>query len=241
MLEGGRRRDGRMADLSLSIMPLSFLRVSAHHGDMRIRQQFQMVAHDPARRGREIIARERRTAKVRDGSWSDRGEARSTMLLIRDPTNPEHLVPRPSQIWLRLLAHMFASSLDRRLASGCSPESSPLLATRAQRLVSSSMRRALAHNWLDLMNVVRRPPVARSPHTPLCRDRIIAAEDDIRAMLEALSTALPTPAHGVAMASWLLRNGAGPLYNRHCAVDLGAELREATAQLDPGVSLAGVA
>jgi len=177
---------------------------------------------------------------VRDGSWFDRGKARSTMLLIRDPINPEQLVPRPNQTWLRLLARMFAPSLDRQLASGCAPESNRLLATRAQRLVSSSMRRALAHNWLDLMNVVRRPPVVRSPHTPICRDRIIAAEDDIRAMLEALSTALPTPARGVAMASWLLRDGAGPLYNRHCAVDLGTEVREATVQLDPSVSLAGL-
>ncbi len=82
---------------------------------------------------------------------------------------PRQLVPRPNQTWLRLLARMFAPSLDRQLASGCAPESNRLLATRAQRLVSSSMRRALAHNWLDLMNVVRRPPVVRSPHTPICR------------------------------------------------------------------------
>ena len=163
------------------------------------------------------------------------------MLLVRDPIDPERLVPRPNQAWLRLLARLFAPALDRQLASGCSPESNRLLATRAQSLVSPSMRRALAGNWLDLMNVVRRPPVVRIPHTPLCHDRIMAAEDDIRAMLGALSAALPTPARGVAMASWLLRNGAGPLYNRHCPVDLHAELREATAHLDPGVSLAGFA
>ncbi len=160
------------------------------------------------------------------------------VLLISDPINPEGLVPRPDQPWLRLLSRLLAPSLDRQLASGCSPESNRLLATRAQRLVSPSVRGALTRNWLDLLTVARRPAVPRISHTPLCRDRIIAAEDEIRAMLGVLSTTLPTPARGVAMASWLLRNGAGPLYNRHCAADLRTELREATAQLDPAISLA---
>jgi hypothetical protein len=37
----------------------------------------------------------------------------------------------------------------------------------------------------------------------------------------------------------LLGDGAGPLYNHHCAVDLETALREVTAQLDSALSLAG--
>jgi hypothetical protein len=74
---------------------------------------------------------------------------------------------------------------------------------------------------------------------PLCRDRIIAAEDAVRVMLDALLVHRPITARSVAQASWLLGDGAGPLYNRHCAVDLQTALREVTAQLDSSLSLVG--
>jgi hypothetical protein len=58
-------------------------------------------------------------------------------------------------------------------------------------------------------------------------------------MLAALSASGPVPARGVAMARLLLSDGAGPLYNRHCAADLHEILREVTAQLGPTPSLIG--
>src|SRR5579863_7579902 len=144
-VQGGRRRDDPMAGLSrmMSIMPLSMTGARAQDGAMRNRQQLQRVAHNPGRREGEMV------------------------LLISDPINPEGLVPRPDQAWLRLLARLLASSLDRQLASGCVPESNRLLATRAQRLVSPSMRCALARNWFDLLTVARRTAVPRISHTPL--------------------------------------------------------------------------
>jgi hypothetical protein len=56
-------------------------------------------------------------------------------------------------------------------------------------------------------------------------------------LVRALSTSLPVPAQGVALASWLLGDGAGPLYNRGSRRDLAADVRRATGQLDPAVSL----
>jgi hypothetical protein len=69
------------------------------------------------------------------------------------------------------------------------------------------------------------------------REYIIACESDIREMLNALLVPLPSHARGTAMASWLLRDGTGPIYNRRLSGDLGISLREVIAQLDPAVSL----
>jgi hypothetical protein len=54
----------------------------------------------------------------------------------------------------------------------------------------------------------------REEAVPICHDRVITSEFEIREMLDALPMApLPVPARGVAMASWLLIDGAGPVYN----------------------------
>jgi hypothetical protein len=131
---------------------------------------------------------------------------------------------------------MLAFSLDRRLASGAQPEYGRLMAIRANSLVSATNRAALAQNWNHLVERSSEAPAARSSRVPLCRDRIMAAVGDIRAMIEALSTPDPTSARGVALASWLLSDANGPLYNPHCTTDLGAALRMATAELDPAAS-----
>jgi hypothetical protein len=72
----------------------------------------------------------------------------------------------------------------------------------------------------------------------LCnREYIIACQSDIREMLNAILAPRPSPARGAAMASWLLRDGTGPIYNRRLSGELGITLRETIAQLDPAVSL----
>jgi hypothetical protein len=60
-------------------------------------------------------------------------------------------------------------------------------------------------------------------------------------MVVALLAPLPVSARGVAMASRLLSDGAGPLYNRLSSVDLVGAVREVTEQLDPRVSLVATA
>ena len=77
-----------------------------------------------------------------------------------------------------------------------------------------------------------RPPSALRSRGPLCRGRIAAAEGDVREMLAVLTGALPITARGAAMASVLLSDGTGPLHNRRSPLDLGAEIRHATRQMD---------
>lgn len=162
----------------------------------------------------------------------------SSTLLVMDTRHPGQFVSQPNRAWLGPLTRLRGSSLDRQLATGRRPESRRLLATRALWLVSPPARLALARHWEAVLERVHRPSTSRSPHVPLRRDQILAAESDIRELLHTLEAPLPTPVRGVAMASWLLTDGAGPLYNPRSSTDLHAALREAITHLDPWTPLA---
>ncbi len=164
---------------------------------------------------------------------ADRGRT----LLLFDPTTSGRLTARIDRRWARLVARVLAPCLDRRLAQGRPPESGLLLAARAHLLVSPAMRLALAHQWESLVVQARTPPVPRDPRVPVNRDAILACRSDIEEMVNAVSAPRPTPARGLAMVSRLLTDGTGPLYRRCTSVELGAAIRETTAQLDPSLSL----
>ena len=151
----------------------------------------------------------------------------------RDPA-PHHHGHRDG-LRVRVLARVLASSLDRQLAEGRSPRSSRALVVRARQIVSPARRWELAQRWVGVLDLARRPPVPRTPRDPLCRGRIAAAEQDVREMIAVLTDGPPIAARGAAMASWLLRDGTGPLHNYRSPVDLGAVVREATCQMvSPG-------
>ncbi len=197
----------------------------------------KIVLHDHTGEERRVLRRERRQARELHRADGDRQGTTST-LLLRDAVEPGGYVIRTSGPWARLLARLLAPWLDGRLASGTAPESGPLLAARAERLTSAPGRWAVAQDWRDLLRQASRPVPLRDPRVPLCRDRIIAAEGELRSMLAALSVPLPVPARGVAMASRLLSDGAGPLYNPGCTTDLDLALLEVVESLDPATPLA---
>ena len=142
--------------------------------------------------------------------------------------------PRANRVPLRVLVgvRMLGASLDNKLAEGCAPETSRLLATRAQLIVSPTMRQALADNWLALLVQAREPAGFLSPRVPLVLDWIVAAQTQIQELADALLAPMPT-SRGVAMARSLLSDGSGPIYNSACSTDLGLALREVIARLDP--------
>src|SRR5450432_1993581 len=88
--------------------------------------------------------------------------------------------------WERFLARVRAPSLDRQLAAGCPAGTSRVLAIRARQIASPAGRRELAQWWDHVLDQARLPPVPRTPRAPLCRDRIVAAERDVREMLAVL-------------------------------------------------------
>jgi hypothetical protein len=137
----------------------------------------------------------------------------------------------------RLLAHWRAFALDTELAAGRSPDGPPLRAARAVMLVEPARRRTLARDWMNVLGRANSPRASVDSHVPIQRERVLAAEDEIRRLVAALGVALPVPARGVAVASLLLRDGAGPVYNPRCRVDLGAAVQAATRFLDPSTAL----
>lgn len=158
-------------------------------------------------------------------------------LVLHDSRGSGRLVARPLRGLDRALARAHALRLDRELCAGRPPEATWLLAARAQDLAAGRTREALARDWEHLLRVARRP---RRPNTPLAavrRDRVLAAEPDIHEMVERLRAPLPVAARGVATASTLLSDGAGPLYNRASRRDLSPDVRLATRQLDPAAPL----
>jgi hypothetical protein len=165
------------------------------------------------------------------------GYASKTTLVLRDPCRSGALAARSRRVLDYVLARVFGSSLDHYLAAGRSPESTRLLAARAQDLVSLASRRALARDWEHLLDVARRAPVPRTPRVPICRDRLVAAESDVREIVRRLRAPLPVAAQGVAAASVLLTDATGPLWNQRNHTPLRDALHAAIAQLDPAVPL----
>jgi hypothetical protein len=136
----------------------------------------------------------------------------------------------------RWLARACAPSLDSRLAAGWPPGTSRLLAIRAQEITSPAGRGDLVRAWGYVLERARRPAVPHPPHAPLCRDRITAAEGDVRTMLAVLACPLPISARGAAMASVLLGDGTGPLHNPHSGQELAAAVRDATREMKTSFS-----
>jgi hypothetical protein len=75
--------------------------------------------------------------------------------------------------------------------------------------------------------------VPRSPRAPLRRGAVVAAQRDLREMISVLTGGRPIDARGAAMASSLLSDGTGPLYNHRSPDELTDVVREATWLMDP--------
>jgi hypothetical protein len=156
-------------------------------------------------------------------------------IVINDRTRG--LVVRPATYRERLLARLRAGSLDRRLAAGTAPETSPLLAVRANAIVRPAARNGLARN---LQQILRRA-AAPGPHRPVtlsgstCRNLLNAAHE-LHRLVDRLRSHCPVSAQGMAMVTVLLTDGAGPLYYATDASQLPASVHETIKALDGPVT-----
>jgi len=155
-------------------------------------------------------------------------------LVLGDP-----FVLRPVRLADRLRARVRGASLDQRLAAGRAPESSLLLAARAQRIVALPYRESLARSWEHVLRAARRSAAAGTPGfagrraVPLNTTAIVAAERAIRELIGRLAAPLPVTAQGVAAATLPLANAASPVFSRLGPDSLADVLDAAIAQLDP--------
>ena len=147
-----------------------------------------------------------------------------------------HLTLGRLRLWHRVLARCAASRLDRELAAGASPESSPGLAARAVQLTSMKGRRNLAVSVQRILAAAGDPAAvtvitARPSRLPLARARIRQSAGPLAVLAGYLAAPGPVPAQGVAMVSQLLADGTGPLYREASADDLGGLIDKATRAL----------
>jgi hypothetical protein len=162
-----------------------------------------------------------------------------TILPLSEPgveVQAGHMTTSP-QLRERVAARVLGASLDRQLAAGCPARSEPVLAARARRLASPAARRQIIRGWNNVLRQAGRPPFM--PRPPLCRDKVIAAEPDVRYLLALLAGPRPVAARGAAMAMVLLTDGTGPVHNHRSPVSLAAAVREAIRQLDPSTAEPG--
>ena len=141
--------------------------------------------------------------------------------------------------WHCVLARCAASRLDRELAAGASPKTSPRLAARAVQLTSVKTRRDLAASVRRILAAAGSPPaveptIAGHPlRLPLSRARIRQSAEPLAALAGCLTTPGPVPVRGVAMVSQLLADGSGPLYCAARGDDLGVMIETMTRALNP--------
>ena len=198
---------------------------------MSIESAFNMSNRDHEHAEPRVSSHGRQVAKRDAGNKGHDHEANLTPVAVATVASQDR---RADHIPLRFVvgARMLGAWLDDKLAEGRAPESSRLLATRAQLIVSPTLRQELADNWLALLVQAREPSGLLNPRVPLVRCRIIGAQAQILALADALLAPMPT-SRGVAMASSLLGDGSGPIYYSGSSADLGSTLLEIIARLDP--------
>ena len=131
----------------------------------------------------------------------------------------------------RLIARGHSRTLDRELAAGAAPESSPAVALRARRLLDPCERRSIAEGLRRLVRDARDGPPLSRVRVPAVWTRVAAAGEELDQLADALSRPGPVAAHGVAEALLLLTDGTGPLYNPESHSSLRRLAAEATADL----------
>ncbi len=133
--------------------------------------------------------------------------------------------------------HLNSARLDADLAAGIAPEASPLHAARARHLVTPRFRHVSAANWEHLLLAAREPTRGLSGRVPIRRERVNRAEPEIRELITALRATGPIPSRGVAIATNLLTDGRGPIYNPKAPDNLRATVALAVEHLDPTLPL----
>jgi hypothetical protein len=135
----------------------------------------------------------------------------------------------------RLRTKLRSRQLDRALAAGASPSESDELSLRAKQLVTANGRLANAIEHLILRSELDpRFDVPQSPlsRTPFNRANVRAN----RASLDRLADALRDPGsrriRGLAIASTLVKDKAGPLYVNDSVEQVEGVVREAIAALN---------
>lgn len=156
----------------------------------------------------------------------------STLLLTAPGGHELGVVARRARLRERLAARWRAGSIERRLARGAAPESDAALALRAQALVGTCFRRALAREVQRVVVDARGRHAWLARQVPTRRREILAVADELEAVVERLRGPEPVSARGVAQVRVLLTDGSGPLYYHGATSTLRSAVARALEALD---------
>jgi hypothetical protein len=131
----------------------------------------------------------------------------------------------------RVLARVRARALDRALASGIPTDTSPALWLRARALARPWVARELGQQLCRIAQEAHEPRRMPGMRVRAARERVLAAEDDLRVLAARLQSGEPIAAHGIAKVHLLLSDGTGPLFHRGSDRNLSEAIREATSAL----------
>jgi hypothetical protein len=137
----------------------------------------------------------------------------------------------------RLFAHLRSRTLDAQLAAGRAPETGRLLAIRAAMLTTPQARARLATYWEEVLSSAAMPQGLLAARVSVATQQARVAEAGITRLVQALRAPQPVAAQGIALASELLRDGGGPLYNPASPRDLVTEVRNAKNRLFAVISV----
>lgn len=113
---------------------------------------------------------------------------------------------RPALVWLR------RGSLDRRLATGTDPKTSPELARRARRLTSPRVRTGLAASIQNLLDAAEEPRRGLTSAVPIRRQAILAERELLLSLAAELEIQDDLQPKGIALLERLLTDGESPVY-----------------------------
>ncbi len=155
-------------------------------------------------------------------------------LLLTAGAQPSTVTIRRCRVRERLQAHLGARRLDQSLALGISPDSSVTISLRAHTLIGIRARRRLASSLRNLVELAKAPAWPQTS-VPVCRRKIVAAEELIEHVADRLVDHRPVTARGVAQIRLLLTEGRSPAYHHPQENDLRPALRAAAEALEPTV------
>jgi len=150
-------------------------------------------------------------------------------LQVRKDASSAQRASRPG-LAVRIKTWFERDHLDKQLAEGTDPATSPELTLRAERLASDTERARLARDLEATLQGARKP--ATMSHLLLRRRRVQSCADELLELAHRLRDDQPISVRGAAMTAALLSDGRGPLYYEHASVPLRQTLRAARAALD---------
>jgi hypothetical protein len=160
----------------------------------------------------------------------------ATILLIEQP-DARYVEPYTVVALDRLRACLSASKLDRALARGASPDSSPALSLRANRLIGRNVRRRLARALRGLSRRAARPPSRLDAGVPICRKGVLQAVGLLEELAGRLEGQEPVDARAVAQVRALLTNADSPLFDPSGVDEFVRAVKTTLAALERCVSV----